>query len=68
MKKNILLLLTIAILSTIVPIGMSEAYASEKKVETLLSKKKRNKGYVKPRSKKILGIFKRKSNCGCPNK
>ena len=29
-------------------------------------KRKRYKGYKKPRSKKILGIFKRKSGCGCP--
>lgn len=68
MKKNILLILTIVILSTVAPVGVSKVYASEKKVESLLSKKKRNKGYTKPRSKKILGIFKRKSNCGCPNK
>ncbi|GHB83121.1 hypothetical protein [Persicitalea jodogahamensis] len=30
-------------------------------------KRKRYKGYKKPRSKKFLGIFKRKSSCGCPN-
>lgn len=29
-------------------------------------KKKRYKGYKKPRSKKFLGIFKRKSSCDCP--
>lgn len=28
--------------------------------------RKRHKGYKKPRSKKFLGIFKRKSDCGCP--
>ncbi|TLU89570.1 hypothetical protein [Dyadobacter sediminis] len=33
----------------------------------MLGKKKKYKGYKKPRSKKILGIFKRKSDCGCPN-
>ncbi|WP_031528934.1 hypothetical protein [Dyadobacter crusticola] len=32
----------------------------------LMGKKKKNRGYKKPRSKKILGIFKRKSDCGCP--
>lgn len=30
-------------------------------------KRKKYKGYKKPRSKKFLGIFKRKSGCGCPN-
>ncbi|MPR34229.1 hypothetical protein [Salmonirosea aquatica] len=29
-------------------------------------KRRKYKGYKKPRSKKILGIFKRKSGCGCP--
>jgi hypothetical protein len=36
----------------------------------VLGKKKKNrkryKGYKKPRSKKFLGIFRRKSDCGCP--
>jgi hypothetical protein len=36
------------------------------KVE-LFGKKKKYKGYKKPRSKKFLGIFKRKTDCGCPN-
>ncbi|SDG39080.1 hypothetical protein SAMN04487996_11862 [Dyadobacter soli] len=36
------------------------------KVE-LFGKKKKFKGYKKPRSKKFLGIFKRKTDCGCPN-
>ena len=34
----------------------------------LMGKKKKFKGYKKPKSKKILGIFKRKSDCGCPNR
>jgi hypothetical protein len=33
----------------------------------MLGKKKKYKGYKKPKSKKILGIFKRKTDCGCPN-
>ncbi len=38
-------------------------------VENALSKKKKNKkGYKRPKSKKFLGIFKRKTDCGCPNK
>jgi len=28
-------------------------------------KRKKYKGYKKPRNKKFLGIFKRKSDCGC---
>ena len=48
--------------------GMSNASAAgtTSKME-LLGKKKKFKGYKKPKSKKILGIFKRKSDCGCPN-
>jgi len=34
---------------------------------TFGKKKKKYKGYQKPKSKKILGIFKRKTDCGCPN-
>jgi hypothetical protein len=30
------------------------------------TKKKRKKSYGKPRKKKFLGIFKRKSACDCP--
>ncbi len=29
-------------------------------------KRKKNKGYKKPKKKKFLGIFKRKSSCDCP--
>jgi len=34
--------------------------------EIFLNKRKKNRGYQKPKSKKILGIFKRKTDCGCP--
>ncbi|ODS84022.1 MAG: hypothetical protein ABS46_05060 [Cytophagaceae bacterium SCN 52-12] len=30
------------------------------------TKRKKNKGYKKPKKKKFLGIFKRKSSCDCP--
>lgn len=30
------------------------------------ARKKRNKRYKKPKKKKFLGIFKRKSSCDCP--
>ncbi len=31
-----------------------------------IGKRKKNKGYKKPKKKKFLGIFKRKSSCDCP--
>jgi hypothetical protein len=34
--------------------------------EMSLDNRKKNRGYQKPKSKKILGIFKRKTDCGCP--
>jgi hypothetical protein len=33
---------------------------------TLKKKKKRFRGYQKPKSKKILGLFNRRSSCDCP--
>jgi len=48
--------------------GVNTLSAKAAKAETaLFGKKKKFKGYQKPKSKKILGIFKRKSDCGCPN-
>ncbi|PWJ59979.1 hypothetical protein CLV98_101154 [Dyadobacter jejuensis] len=41
---------------------------STAQVEQQWGKKKKYKGYKKPKSKKFLGIFKRKTDCGCPNK
>ncbi len=38
------------------------------KAENGLGKKKKKKnGYKRPKSKKFLGIFKRKTDCGCPS-
>ncbi len=38
------------------------------KVENIVKKDKKNKkGYKRPKSKKFLGIFKRKTDCGCPS-
>lgn len=38
------------------------------KVENTMGKNKKNKkGYKSPKSKKFLGIFKRKTDCGCPS-
>lgn len=44
-----------ALASPVAPVG-TEFHAAKKK----------NKGYKKPRKKKFLGIFKRKSSCDCP--
>jgi hypothetical protein len=71
--------LTILLLSGWMLAGLGvEAQASTYSVRTsqktemgLFGKKKKNKrkrykGYKKPRTKKFLGIFKRKNPCGCP--
>lgn len=67
MKKAIsFLLLSALALSLTVSTPVN---ASPESVKTALfaKKKKKYKGFKKPKSKKILGIFKRKSDCGCPN-
>ncbi len=46
---------------------LSAAAAPDTTKVELFGKKKKYKGYKKPRSKKFLGIFKRKTDCGCPN-
>jgi len=65
MKKiaSMLLLVTLfAGISVIEPVSAKpHAVKSE-----LFGKKKKFKGYQKPKSKKFLGIFKRKTDCGCP--
>lgn len=73
MKKYLSLLLCGVFLLTAFP----EARAASPDVASVKSetsvftqqgkKKKRYKGYKKPRSKKFLGIFKRKSSCDCPS-
>jgi hypothetical protein len=57
---------TAAIGTTAVAAAPGAAAPGATKVE-LFGKKKKYKGYKKPRSKKFLGIFKRKTDCGCPN-
>jgi len=49
-------------------VASPEATIAKTEMGLLGKKKKRKKykGYKKPRSKKFLGIFKRKSDCGCP--
>lgn len=67
MKKIVSLFLIVVLL--VGSAGMSPVSAKEtaSKSELFAKKKKKFKGYKKPKSKKILGIFKRKSDCGCPN-
>lgn len=66
MKKTISLFLLSALLLSVGGLGTARAEAKTVKSEQIFGKRKKNRGYKKPKSKKILGIFKRKSDCGCP--
>lgn len=66
MKKAISLILFLTLSVSITGFEKVSAEPSAAKTE-LFGKKKKYKGFQKPRSKKILGIFKRKTDCGCPN-
>lgn len=72
MKKITPWLLVLALICSISAVeavsatAVAAAAPDATKVE-LFGKKKKYKGYKKPRSKKFLGIFKRKTDCGCPN-
>jgi hypothetical protein len=66
MKKLAPWILLIALICGLSGIQTVNAKPASAKME-LLGKKKKYKGYKKPKSKKILGIFKRKTDCGCPN-
>ncbi|PSL32400.1 hypothetical protein [Dyadobacter jiangsuensis] len=65
-KKITPWLLVLALICSISGFQTVSATPDATKVE-LFGKKKKYKGYKKPRSKKFLGIFKRKTDCGCPN-
>ncbi|REA59243.1 hypothetical protein DSL64_18110 [Dyadobacter luteus] len=67
MKKNICLLLLLVFSVSLSGINTVNAAPAGTKSELFGKKRKKFKGYKKPKSKKILGIFKRKSDCGCPN-
>jgi hypothetical protein len=73
MKKYLSLILCAFFLLTVFPEASAASLevASVKSETSVLSqqgkKKKRYKGYKKPKRKKFLGIFKRKSSCDCPN-
>lgn len=74
MKKSGLILLTFLLLmiGTIVPTQASVASPYQvvsvkmEAEQAFAEKNKSRKGFKKRKSKKILGIFKRKSDCGCP--
>jgi len=66
MKKFAPLFLVFALFYGVPGASAAGTSSTASKME-LLGKKKKFKGYKKPKSKKILGIFKRKSDCGCPN-
>jgi len=67
MKKFVSLLLILIMFLGISGIQPSQASSAAVKTELFGKKKKKFKGYQKPKSKKILGIFKRKTDCGCPS-
>jgi hypothetical protein len=66
MKKFAPLFLVFALFYGVSGANAAGTLSTASKME-MLGKKKKFKGYKKPKSKKILGIFKRKSDCGCPN-
>lgn len=66
MKKITSLFLLISLIVSISGLESVQATPKEVKAEQVFGKRKKNKGYQKPKSKKILGIFKRKTDCGCP--
>lgn len=66
MKKIIALFLLSALLFSVGGAQLVKASPVSTQTEKIFGKRKKNKGYHKPKSKKILGIFKRKTDCGCP--
>ncbi len=66
-KKITPWLLVLALICSISAVETVSAAAPDATKVELFGKKKKYKGYKKPKSKKFLGIFKRKTDCGCPN-
>jgi hypothetical protein len=67
MKKLTPFFLLFALIFSFSGLESAKATAPVKmEAEKIFGKRKKNRGYQKPKSKKILGIFKRKSDCGCP--
>lgn len=67
MRKFVPLFLVFALMFSISGLESVQAKPGAAKSELFGKKKKKYKGYQKPKSKKFLGIFKRKTDCGCPN-
>lgn len=67
MRKFVPLFLVFALVFSMSGLETVQAKPEAVKAELFGKKKKKYKGYQKPKSKKILGIFKRKTDCGCPN-
>ncbi|CAG5012426.1 hypothetical protein DYBT9275_05173 [Dyadobacter sp. CECT 9275] len=67
MKKLFSFFLIFVLFFGVFTSGSARAETASVKTEKIFGKKKKFKGYKKPRSKKFLGIFKRKTDCGCPN-
>jgi hypothetical protein len=66
MKKFIALFLLSGFLLGFSDVQQVNAAPKHVKSEMFSNNRKKNRGYQKPKSKKILGIFKRKTDCGCP--
>jgi len=66
MKKITSLFLLIALMVSVTGFESVRATPRAAQGEKTFGKRKKNRGYQKPKSKKILGIFKRKTDCGCP--
>jgi hypothetical protein len=67
MKKITPFILLFALIISFAGLQPAQATAAVKvEAEKAFGKRKKNRGYKKPKSKKILGIFKRKTDCGCP--
>lgn len=69
MKRNLKILICLAALLPVAPDLSARTNTLKEefnpyRIESL--KKKRHRGYKKPKRKKFLGIFKRKSSCDCP--
>jgi len=67
MRKFVPLILVLTLMFSVSGLETAQAKPEAAKAELFGKKKKKYKGYQKPKSKKILGIFKRKTDCGCPN-
>jgi hypothetical protein len=66
MKKFVVLFLLFGVMLSFSGVQPAHAGPKEATSEMFLNKRKKNRGYQKPKSKKFLGIFKRKTDCGCP--